>query len=85
MISECFNPVCRKKLEYLRTGKVIQVVRGHGKDVEIEHFWLCGECSKSHDLRTLPNGDVVLASRSARPVIASARRMRWAHHAEMTA
>lgn len=86
MISECFNPVCRKKLEYLRTGKVIQVVRGHGKNVEIEHFWLCGECQKTHDLRVLPNGDVTLSSRAVRPSLGSARRMRWAQEAtEMTA
>lgn len=85
MISECFNPTCRKKLDYLRTGKVIRVVRGNGENVEIEHFWLCGECRTSHDLRLLPNGDVVLASRPVRPAIASARPMPWTHNAELTA
>jgi len=85
MISECFNPLCREKLEYLRTGKVIQVVRGKGEDVKIEHFWLCGECQKTHDLRVLPDGVVVLTSREVRSSLASAKRKRWAQNAELTA
>ena len=26
MLTECFNPACRKKLDYLRDGRVIRTV-----------------------------------------------------------
>jgi hypothetical protein len=45
MISECFNPSCRRELTYLRDGRVVRMIRedpagGH----RVEHFWLCGRC-----------------------------------------
>jgi hypothetical protein len=85
MISECFNPVCRKKLEYLRAGKVIRVVRESGPNVEIEHFWLCGDCRKSHDLRLLADGSVILSSHAVSSAIPSPKKMPWLERAEMTA
>lgn len=85
MISECFNPVCRKKLDYLRTGQVVRVVRENGPNVEIEHFWLCGECRRTHDLRLMPNGQVVLYTYSAKTEVASGRVLRWLRRAEVPA
>ncbi len=85
MISECFNPICRKKLEYLRTGKVVRVVRENGPKVEIEHFWLCGDCRKSHDLRLLPNGTVALSAHTVTPSRSSSRALQWLQSTEMTA
>lgn len=85
MISECVNPICRKKLEYLRAGKVVRVVRENGPKVEIEHFWLCGDCRKSHDLRLLPNGTVALSLHAVSSSIASAKVMRWLQRTELTA
>ncbi len=48
MFSQCANPDCRRELHYLRDGKIYQFVlstRAGGK--RLEHFWLCGECSKT--------------------------------------
>ena len=81
MITECFNPACRRQLEYLRTGQVVRVVRQNGMKVEIEHFWLCGECCQSHDLRFLANGSVALnhfPERSEFPPYSEARWIRSA-------
>jgi hypothetical protein len=48
MVSQCANPDCRRELHSLRDGKVYQFVlstkTGGGK--RLEHFWLCGDCSK---------------------------------------
>jgi hypothetical protein len=85
MISECFNPACRKKLEYLRSGKVIGVVRQNGPKVEIEHFWLCGDCHKQHDLRLLADGTVVLKPYQVGPSNTSSRAIHWPQRRELTA
>jgi hypothetical protein len=48
MVSQCANPDCRRELHYLRDGKVYQFVlctKTAGK--RLEHFWLCGDCSKT--------------------------------------
>jgi hypothetical protein len=48
MISQCANPDCRRELHYLRDGKIYQVVlSAKVGSKRLEHFWLCGECSKS--------------------------------------
>jgi hypothetical protein len=48
MVSQCANPECRQELHYLRDGRVYQFVlstKTGGK--RLEHFWLCGDCSKT--------------------------------------
>jgi hypothetical protein len=77
MITECFNPSCRKQLEYLRTGQVVRVVHQNGMKVEIEHFWLCGECCQSFDLRCLDNGTVALNRFPQRRVFPQSVEPRW--------
>ena len=48
MITQCANPDCRRELHYLRDGKIYQFVLSAKVGSErLEHFWLCGECSKS--------------------------------------
>ena len=49
MISECFNPSCRKKLTYLRDGRVVRVIRDEAEGLRVEHFWLCGSCLQRYD------------------------------------
>jgi hypothetical protein len=49
MISECFNPSCRKKLTYLRDGRVVRVIRDEAEGLRVEHFWLCGSCLLQYD------------------------------------
>lgn len=85
MISECFNPSCRKKMSYLREGRVVRVVQEKGNKVQIEHFWLCGECNETHDMKVLPNGSVNLTAYPASLAIAPARVMRWQRKMEAIA
>ena len=59
MISQCANPACRRKLHYLRNGKMYLFevsTKTGGK--RTEHFWLCGECSKSMILTCVNQSDV---------------------------
>jgi len=48
MVSQCANPDCRRKLHYLRDGKIYQFVLSlKTGSKRLENFWLCGECSKT--------------------------------------
>ena len=50
MISECFNPSCRRELTYLRDGRVVRIIRDDpGGAHRVEHFWLCGSCHLQYD------------------------------------
>ena len=63
MISQCMNPDCRKELHYLRNGRVIRTTRRIGAQVEVEHFWLCGECHLDYDFLFANDGRVSLIHR----------------------
>lgn len=74
MISQCMNPECSKELRYLRSGRVIRTTRRIGTEVQVEHFWLCGECHAGYDFLFATDGHVTLAPRprfvaSAQPVL----------------
>ena len=63
MISQCLNPACRKELHYLRNGRVIRTTRRIGAEVQVAHFWLCGECHIDYDFLFAKDGRVSLAPR----------------------
>lgn len=75
MLTECFNPACRKKLDYLRNGRVIRTIRSSTATMSVEHYWLCGTCYRRFDFEFKPDGTVVLSPRtravapSERPLI----------------
>ena len=54
------NPACRKELHYLRNGRVIRTTRRIGAQVQVEHFWLCGECHLDYDFLFANDGRVSL-------------------------
>ncbi len=62
MLSECLNPECRIPLHYLRGGRIVRTVHQEGACMRVEHFWLCGECSRLYDFLLLP-GEAVTAIR----------------------
>ncbi|MBT9331456.1 hypothetical protein [Paracidobacterium acidisoli] len=64
MVSECINPACRQKLLYLRNGRVVRVTRQAHSVLQIEHFWLCGECFLRYDFHFLPGGEVEILPRA---------------------
>ena len=52
MVSHCSNPNCMKPLRYLREGRIYvfdlpDLRSKHGLSRHLEHFWLCGTCSRS--------------------------------------
>ena len=63
MISQCMNPECRKELHYLRDGRVIRTIRRTGVEVQVEHFWLCGQCYTDYNFLFLKDGRVQLSPR----------------------
>ena len=59
MVSQCANPDCRREIRYLRDGKIyIFVMSTRNGSKSLEHFWLCGECSKSMTLTCLKQSEV---------------------------
>ena len=62
MLDHCANPQCAKPLRYLREGRIFVfdslsstsdgVKRAH----RLEHYWLCGDCSKKLILEKTQQG-----------------------------
>jgi hypothetical protein len=72
MLTECINPACRKKLDYLRNGRVVRMVRTTGTGKSVEHYWLCGSCYGTFDVEFKPDGSVGFCRR--RRHVASGKR-----------
>lgn len=60
MISKCANPQCSKALMRMDGGRFFGFPT---KNKTIEHFWLCGNCSKHFTLRQV-EGEVELQQRT---------------------
>ena len=59
MVSQCANPNCKLERRYLRDGKIYAVHLFTGtKHTRLEHFWLCGECSKRMILTCVNHSEV---------------------------
>jgi hypothetical protein len=54
MLTECFNPACRRRLDYLRDGRVIRTVQTATSPMSLEHYWLCGSCYGEFTLSLSP-------------------------------
>ena len=55
MVSHCANPDCRRELHYLGSKR-------------LEHFWLCGECSKNMTLICVNQSEVKTARKNSHRV-----------------
>jgi hypothetical protein len=59
MVNRCANPECKRELHYLREGMIyvfpLPTPTGAKR---VEHFWLCGTCSKSMVLICQNQSDV---------------------------
>ena len=59
MVKNCATPKCAKPLHYLREGRifVFDAESDSGKPIHrMEHYWLCGECSKTMRLEKTGQG-----------------------------
>jgi hypothetical protein len=63
MLTKCFNPACHKKLDYLRHGRVVRMVRPTSTVKSVEHYWLCGSCYGKFDFDFKADGAVALCPR----------------------
>ena len=79
MIDRCFNPDCRRKLHYLRDGRVVRVITGKGEQEVLEHFWLCGPCYEEYNFAFPPSGEVVLAAQTKSQAIGGVPFRRSGH------
>ena len=67
MVNQCANPACKRELHYLREGKVYQfALPTPTGSKRIEHFWLCGRCSKSMVMMLRNQSDVQITFRPQR-------------------
>jgi len=67
MVSRCANPDCGRELRYLRDGRIYLFslpAQTGGK--RLEHFWLCGECSRNMILICVNESEVKTAQRIQR-------------------
>lgn len=74
MVSHCANPKCVKPLLYLREGRIFifempvqpasETTPGRGAH-RLEHFWLCGDCSRTMLLHQSGDGVLELLPRLA--------------------
>jgi hypothetical protein len=74
MLTECFNPACRQKLDYLRDGRVIRTIGTSTASTSVEHYWLCGTCYRRFDFEFKSDGTVILSPRN-RAVASSASQL----------
>jgi len=63
MIDRCFNPDCRRKLHYLRDGRVVRLITGKGDEELIQHYWLCGPCDEEYDFVFPAEGGIALETK----------------------
>jgi hypothetical protein len=67
MVNQCANPECKRELHYLREGMIYLFALSTPTGAKrIEHFWLCGRCSKSLVLMCRNQSDVQIKLRSQR-------------------
>lgn len=66
MIDRCFNPACKKRLRYLRDGRVIRVIQNQNGQLRVEHFWLCGPCYTLYDFAFSEEGTAFLKARPSK-------------------
>jgi hypothetical protein len=76
MVSHCANPKCAKPLHYLREGRifVFDVAAGEAdakgkRSRRMEHYWLCGDCSRTLAMEQSAEGVRVVARRRTRASI----------------
>jgi hypothetical protein len=73
MVDYCANPKCMKPLHYLREGTIfIFEVTDSYADAsmqsthQLDHYWLCGQCSTVHRLERTPNNELRLVPKQSR-------------------
>jgi hypothetical protein len=66
MVAKCANPACEARFRYFREGRLFQIERksdgaahnGGKNGHNVEHFWLCADCSANLTLTIDGDGHV---------------------------
>ena len=72
MVNQCANSACSNQLHYLRDGKVFLFSRKNPSmndsqlPQRLEHFWLCGTCTKKWTLSMDGDNNVQLVETKRR-------------------
>jgi hypothetical protein len=67
MVSQCANPECKRELHYLREGMIYLFALSTSTGTKrVEHFWLCGRCSRSMVLMCRNDADIQITPRPQR-------------------
>lgn len=69
MVTKCVNPACTKPFLYLTEGKVLRVSSPSAAGSfrhPVEHFWLCGPCSRDFELIAGPQGSVSIIPKTGK-------------------
>ncbi len=67
MVNHCANPKCAKPLHYLREGRIFvfdvtaEADKNGKRSRRMEHYWLCGECSRTLAMEQSADGVRVVA------------------------
>jgi hypothetical protein len=83
MLSNCLNPSCNASFRYLYDGRIFTVERsvmspdGLNSERIIEHYWLCGPCSRS--MKVVVENGVATAVPIAPQMIAAGRAQPGTH------
>jgi len=87
MLTQCANPLCSKPLHYLRDGKVYRVEikeesvhadapflisSASKKPQRLQHYWLCGDCTKNMTLRFDDHGHITVVPKAIKMAVMSA-------------
>jgi len=74
MVKNCANTNCGKPLRYLREGRIfvfeLKESNGNGSIHRMEHFWLCGTCSRTLRLEKTSEGVQAIMKRTVHSTIA---------------
>lgn len=78
MVSRCANPDCGKPFLYMREGKLFHIDTSQHPELrrkppdakrseDIEHFWLCGNCSREFTVAYVPGEGITAVPLSRLP------------------
>ena len=74
MLNRCLNPGCSAYFRYLYEGRIFTIERcvtssdGMKTERQLEHYWLCGTCSKSMKV-VVENGMASTVAIQAEPIL----------------
>ena len=66
MLFKCARPDCNSQFRFLRDGQLFHLpaLKARGEVPQVEHFWLCEDCSRKFTVVAAEQGKPVIAARA---------------------